>query len=165
VLAAGVAAVGGSIALLALRPPWLARFGWARPLLAVTLGGQLRALAARLVHFLLFALLYWGAVRIWGIAVPPREALALVAVLMFVAALPITPHGLGTVQAAQLLLFSRYLPHPEPAAREASVLAFSLVHYAASMATQALLGFVCYLGWRRLTRRPPTAPPPPTAAG
>jgi len=150
-----LAGIAGALAVVVLRPRWLTRRTWARPLFAAGRRGWLAAIGSRVAHLLVFALLYWGAVRIWRIPIPLDEALAIVVALMFVAAVPITPYGVGTVQAAQIVLFAPYLPHLEPAAREASILAFSLVHYAASMATQAALGFLCYLGWRRIAPAPP----------
>jgi len=150
-----LAGIAGTLAVIVLRPRWLTRWAWAGPLFSAGRRGWLAAIGSRVAHLLLFALLYWGAVRIWSIPIPVDEALAIIVALTFVAAVPITPYGLGTVQAAQIVLFARYLPEMEPGAREASILAFSLVHYAASMATQAALGFLCYLDWRRLTSAAP----------
>jgi uncharacterized membrane protein YbhN (UPF0104 family) len=60
-----------------------------------------------------------------------------------IAALPVTPGGLGTTQALQVLFFSPYGSAP-------AVLAFSLVHHAISLIVQAGIGFGC---WRFLRRR------------
>lgn len=164
-LATGGIALLAPTALYVARPRWLRRRAFAEAIFSAPPARHAAALASRVLHFGAFTVLYWGALRVWGVPVPLSTAVGLIAILLFVAALPITPYGMGTVQAAQILLLSPFMPQADPAAREASVLAFGLIHFAASAATQALLGFVCYLGWRRLSRRPPTAPPHPTAAG
>jgi hypothetical protein len=68
---------------------------------------------------------------------------------MFLAALPITPYGLGTVQTAQVFLLSAYADAPTSRDRAATILAFSLVQYAASILTQAGLGALCWSRWTR----------------
>ena len=163
-IALGLLAITGFFGILAFRPRWLVRIAWLQPLFTASRGGRLSAVASRFAHFLLFAVLYWGAIVVWGIPIPLGEALPLIVALMFVAALPITPYGIGTVQAAQIVLFSPYLAASERVSPEASILGFSLVHYAASMAAQAAVGLLCYLAWRRLAgRRAPTAGSPPPA--
>ena len=144
-----VASVAVTIGVWALRPAWLTRRSVMGPFFDTRLAEHGRALAARLGHFVLFSLLYWGALRVWGIPVPPGEAVVLVTLLMFLAALPITPYGIGTVQVAQVLFFSSYVEAASAAEREASVLAFSLVQYAASLLVQGGLGYGCWLRWQR----------------
>ncbi len=152
-----------TVGVWVLRPAWLARRALLGPFFDAGLAAHGRALAARLAHFVLFSLLYWGALRVWKIPVPLAEALVLVTLLMFLAALPLTPYGLGTVQVAQVLFFSSYVEAPAAAGREASVLAFSLVQYAASLPVQAALGYGCWLGWRRRFPAAAGAPATPEA--
>lgn len=144
-----VFALAASVGTWALRPAWLVRHSLLGPFFDTRLAAHARALGARLAHFVLFSLLYWGALRVWGLPVPLGEALVLVTLLMFLAALPITPYGIGTVQVAQVLFFSSYVAAPSAAEREASVLAFSLVQYAASLLVQGALGYACWLRWQR----------------
>ena len=114
------------------------------PLVQAGLRGHLRAAAARLPHLLLLVLAYWGALRLWGIPVPLAQGLALVPVVLFVNALPITPLGLGTTQAALVLLFSPFVPLPDPEVQAAVVLAFSLIYYVCGIVAQALIGLWCF---------------------
>jgi uncharacterized membrane protein YbhN (UPF0104 family) len=95
------------------------------------------------------AALQWGAFLVWGIALPFWRTLALMTVVLLVAALPITPSGLGTSQVLQVLFFSPWAAGADPAARSADVLALSLVHYAFGVGWQGLLGLVCLAGLRR----------------
>ena len=61
---------------------------------------------------LFLVLAYWGAMRLWGIEVPLSRGLAMITVVLFVYAVPVTPAGLGTTQAALVVLFSPFVPQP-----------------------------------------------------
>lgn len=143
VIAAAFAGTLAYLIVIAVRPRWLERYGLLAPLFEAGLGGHLRAILARFPHMLLLAALHWGAFRIWGIAVPPVRGLALNPIVLLLSALPVTPGGLGTTQALQVLFFSRYGSAP-------SVLAFSLVHHAVGLIVQAAAGLGC---WTLLRRR------------
>ena len=67
--------------------------------------------------------------------------------------MPITPLGLGTTQAALVLLFSPYVPLANPEIRAAAVLAFSLAYYLFGVIAQALLGLWCFQKVRHLNRQ------------
>lgn len=139
------AALAGTLAYLiviAVRPRWLERYSLLAPLFEAGLGGHLRAILARFPHMLLLAALHWGAFRIWGIAVPPVRGLALNPIVLLIAALPVTPGGLGTTQALQVLFFSPYGSAP-------AVLAFSLVHHVIGLIVQAAVGLGCLTLLRR----------------
>ena len=150
VVAAGLAGVLVYLAAIAWRVRWLQRWAALAPLLDAGLAGHLRAIAARLPHMLLLAALHWGAFRVWGIAVPPDLGIALMPVVLLVSALPITPGGLGSTQALQVLFFSPWAAGATPEARAADVLAFSLVHHGLSLLAMALVGAVCLALLRRL---------------
>lgn len=107
-------AVAVYLATILWRPRFLQRYQLLAPLLEAGLRGHLRAAAGRLPHVLLLVLTYWGALRVWSIPVPLADSVALVSVVLFIGALPITPAGLGTTQAALVLLFSPYVPLPAP---------------------------------------------------
>jgi uncharacterized membrane protein YbhN (UPF0104 family) len=141
-----VATLLGTLAylgILRLRPAFLTRHAALAPLFQAGVPGHLRAAAARLPHMLLLAVLHWGAFRMWGIPVPFVRGVTLMPVVLLVAAVPITPSGLGTTQALQVLFFSPWSPEVGQAAREASVLAFSLVHQVFSLLGMALVGLLC----------------------
>ncbi|HWM92992.1 MAG TPA: lysylphosphatidylglycerol synthase transmembrane domain-containing protein [Thermoanaerobaculia bacterium] len=139
------AAFSGTLAYLlviAIRPRWLERYSLLAPLLEAGVAGHLRAIAARFPHMLLLVVLHWGAFRVWGIEVPFFLGLALNPIVLLIAALPVTPGGLGTTQALQVLFFGPYASAP-------IVLAFSLVHHVIGQMVQAAVGFVCLAILRR----------------
>ncbi len=131
-----------------LRPRFLLRYQLLAPSLEAGLRGHLWAAGGRLPHAVLLVLTYWGALRLWGIAVPLAQGLAMVPLVLLIGALPITPAGLGTTQAAVVLLFSPYVPLPHSEVRAAAVLAFSLIYYFWGIVAQALLGLWCWLKLR-----------------
>jgi uncharacterized membrane protein YbhN (UPF0104 family) len=146
------AALGGTVVygvLIAARPRWLARYGLLAPLFEAGLRGNARAVAARFPHMLLLAVLHWLAFRIWGIAVPAVPGLALNPIVLLLSALPVTPGGLGTTQALQVLFFSPWAPGATGDDRAAAVLAFSLVHHAVNLVVQAAIGLACLPPFRR----------------
>ena len=144
---AALLAAGGALlvyyAIVAARPRRLAERPGLAPLFSAGLRGHLIATAARLPHVAALALGQWGALWIWGVRMPLAQGLALLPLVLFVAALPITPAGLGTVQAAQVVLLSSFAPGATAAAREAAVLAFGLAFAALGLAFQAATGALC----------------------
>jgi hypothetical protein len=130
------------LAVVAMRPAWAQRVPLLRPLLDAGLRGHLVAGAARVPHMALLALLNWGVYRVWGMPVPLRFGLAVWPLLMAVSALPITPSGLGTVQAMQVSLFAEWAPGGDLASRQAAVLALTIAAYALALLLQALIGAV-----------------------
>ncbi len=126
--------------LIASRVRRLAGWGVLAPLFEAGVAGHLRAVAARLPHMLVLALLHWGAFRVWGIAVPFLQGTALMAVVLLISALPVTPNGLGTTQILQVLFFSAWAQGATPEARAADVLAFSLMHWVFSLIWQSTIG-------------------------
>jgi hypothetical protein len=141
-------------AIVLARPPrWAHRVALLQPLLAAGLRGHATAVAARLPHMVILVLLNWGLYRVWGIPLPLRFAVAVGPVLLLVSALPITPAGLGTVQALQLAWFAKWAPGATRETREASVLALTLASYALALTLQAAIGAVCLRSLRRLASR------------
>jgi hypothetical protein len=147
ILAAGVAYLG----VVALRPAFLARREILAPLFAAGPLGHLAALAGRMPHLLLLILGHWGALALWGIRAPLGPTLARMPGVLLASAVPLSPSGLGTVQAAQVLLFAPYVAggSASPAVREATVLGFSLAFSLLGLASQALVGAVCLAVLRR----------------
>lgn len=143
VVGVGLAGVAVYLAMIALRVRWMEGWPALAPLFDAGLSGHLRAIVARLPHMLLLAVLHWGAFRVWGVAVPPELGIALMPVVLLIAAVPITPGGLGSTQALQVLFFSRWAAGPTPEDRAADVLAFSLVHHGLSLLGMALVGLAC----------------------
>ncbi len=142
---AGTAAYLG---ILTARWPWLTRRAFLAPLFEAGVAGHLKAVAARVPHMLLLAMLHWGAFRVWGIGVPFFQGIVLTEAVLLITALPVTPSGLGTTQVLQVLFFSAWAHGATPEERAADVLAFSLAHWALSLAWQAALG-AGFLAWLR----------------
>jgi hypothetical protein len=145
ILAAGAVYLG----VIALRPAFLARREVLAPLFEAGPLGHLAALAGRMPHLLLLILGHWGAMWIWGIRVPVGQALARMPAVILASVVPLSPSGLGTVQATQLLLFAPYAPAASTAGREAAVLSYSLAFTFLGLVSQALTGAVCLMSLRR----------------
>jgi len=130
------------VAVVAVRPRWLA----ARPVFQVLLnagaGGHLRALLVRLPHIAALMLLQISMLWAFGVRVPLVQAMAALPVVFLVAVLPISVQGLGTTQATMIFFFSRYAAG-DHAAQQAAVLTASLVAQAVPLLFQAVLGVVC----------------------
>jgi hypothetical protein len=155
-LAVGIVAAGlAYLAVVALRPGFLARREVLEPLFAAGPTGHLLALAGRMPHLLFLILGHWGALRIWGIAVPLVQALARMPVVLLASVVPLSPSGLGTVQAAQVLLFAPYSGALTAASREAAVLSFSLAFSLLGLGSQALVGAICLAALKRREGREP----------
>lgn len=158
VLFGALASLIAYLTLIAIGPRVLTRQPVLAPLFDARVGGHLRAAAARLPHLLLMVGLQWGAYRVWGIPIPFWHSLALLTVILLVAALPITPNGLGTSQVLQVLFFSPWAVGSDAAAQQAEVLAFSLAHSVFGMLCQAAAGTVCLAQLRRARDRADIAP-------
>lgn len=151
---AGVpAAIAVYLAVIAARPGWLARYGALAPLFEAGVGGHVRATVARLPHMALLTVLHWVAFLVWGIPVPALHGLALNPIVFLISALPVTPGGLGTTQAAQVLFFSPWSIATTADGRAADVLAYSLVHHVVGLGVQCLLGLACLMVLRRRIAR------------
>ena len=109
--------------------------GWPifRSFRLATVERYLRLALLRFPFDLFFILNFWLALRAFGIDVPFLKTLAFVPLILFIAVVPVTVSGLGTVQAATVYLFSSYAP-------EAKILAFSLVFTVALNGVRAALG-------------------------
>jgi uncharacterized membrane protein YbhN (UPF0104 family) len=152
---AALAAVPAYVGLVAARPRFLLRHQLFRALFAVRPAALVRVLGARVLHLGVLITGHWLVMRLFGIAVPPAAALLRLPAMFMVAALPISPAGLGTTQAAAITLFSSHAVAPDQAAREATVLAYSLSCHVAGVVVLVLAGLVC---WRWLPRAGVIAP-------
>ncbi len=144
-----LAAVPAYVGIVAARPRFLLRRQLFRALFAVRPGALVRVLGARLLHLGVLITGHWLVMHLFGIAVPPAAALLRLPAMFMVAALPISPAGLGTTQAAAITLFSSHAGAPDQAAREATVLAYSLSCHVTGVVLLVLIGLVC---WRWLPR-------------
>jgi hypothetical protein len=85
------------------------------------------------LYFSVFVGVYWMGCRSFGIELPLQLALAATPAVLMAGALPITPAGLGTQQAAMLYFFAPY-------GDEASILAFGLTLPVALILFRSLIG-------------------------
>jgi uncharacterized membrane protein YbhN (UPF0104 family) len=138
------------LVVIGLQPRYLQNYQLLAPLWQAGLRGHLRAAAGRFPHMLLLVFAYWGAFRVWGIPVPLAQGVAVVPVVLFINAVPITPLGLGTTQAALVFLLSPYVTLPEPEVQAAVVLAFSLTYSFFGISMQVLLGLWCFQKIRKI---------------
>ncbi len=131
------------IVLVALRPRWLV----ARPILDVLLTaglkGHLRAMLVRLPHICTLLVLSWVSMAGFGVIIPVTKAVLCLPIVYFVTVLPISVQGLGTTQAMMILFFAEYAPGATAGAREAVVLAASLLTQVVANVIQIGIGLVC----------------------
>lgn len=145
-IAAGVLAY---LVVVASWPRSLRRWSLLDPLQQAGIGGHLRSFAARLAHLGVLLVGNWVALRLWGIEAPFSTAFSRLPVVVFGSALPVTPNGVGAVQALQVPLFAAWAPGAEAATRAASVLAFSLAHQGLGLLCQGIVGMACLARLRR----------------
>jgi uncharacterized membrane protein YbhN (UPF0104 family) len=92
----------------------------------------------RCAFYSTFILFFYVAVRAFNMDIPLAELVAYVPVILLVISIPISAFGLGTSQAAMLLLFSNY-GSPE------QILAFSLTYSVSIIIFRGIIG-ACYYG-------------------
>jgi uncharacterized membrane protein YbhN (UPF0104 family) len=125
------------------------------PLFRAGARGSLQVASARAVHLGVLICGHVMAMRLFAVEVPLVVALAGLPVLFLVGALPISPAGLGTTQAAAITLFGAHAPGASEASRHAVLLAYSLSFQIAVTAVMMSVGLVCL---RRLSRSLPDSP-------
>ena len=137
--------VGAPVYLLvvSIKPGFLLRVKVIEPLLRVGLKGTLLISEARALHVLLWLLGHRMILQLFGVHMPMGQALVRLPLVFLVAAMPITPAGFGTGQAAAVVLLSEFAPGDLAPAREAILLAYSLSIQALTMILQSLAG-VCF---------------------
>lgn len=106
------------------------------------------SILARFPHVVLLAVAPWGALWIWGVHIPFWEGLFLFPTALLVGALPLTPAGLGTTQAAMVWLFAPLLDG-SPMEREALVLSAALSWGIYGLLSQLFWGILCLPGLPR----------------
>ncbi len=160
-LVAGTIAFAVYLVIIALAPQLLAQRGALAPLFDAGLRGHALALAGRVPHIAVMTLGPWVAMRVWGIPVPLSAAASLMPVVVLVTALPISPAGLGTSQAALVFFFAPFADGATIGEREAHVFAFSIVHFVYMVIASCLVGVACIPFARRAGGIPPTTAPDP----
>jgi hypothetical protein len=130
------------LAVIALRPAFLARARLLGPLFEAGLGGHLVALAVRLPHLVVLFLGTWLPFWFFGVDIPFASALVYVPILMVGVTLPITPQGLGTRDLLAVTFFERFAAGATHEARLAAIAAATTSWVIALTLADALLGLV-----------------------
>jgi hypothetical protein len=140
------AAIADAFAILqfaVIMAPWPS-WGWLRRVREMGLfwahrRATLRDLAilvtVRTCYFSGFVIYFWLGTWAFNVAVPLLFAMAATPIILVIAALPITPAGLGTVQAVALYLFGPY-------GTKAAILAFALAYPVALICARLPLGLL-----------------------
>lgn len=143
VLVGGCLGFAVYLAVIALAPAPLARLPVLAPLFEAGVRGHALALIGRLPHILVVVIGQWLAVRVWGIDLPFSAGMAVIPVVVIASVLPITPVGLGTAQAAMVLLLSDFAAGATIDDRRAAVLAFAVVHFVCGTLAALAVGLAC----------------------
>lgn len=136
----GYIGLGVYAAVLAVRPPWLARRPLFEVLFSAGIVGHLRAMAIRVPHLVSLVLLNYTALHAFGVKVPLVQAAVFLPIVYLVAVLPISVQGIGPTQTVMIYFFASYAPGGS--AREV-VLASSLVAQVVALFVQAAIGVFC----------------------
>lgn len=94
--------------VVAVRPRFLTRQALLGPLLEIGVRGHLWCALLRAPHMMVLFLGSWVPLLMFHVDVPFVDALGLVPPVLLVAALPITPQGVGTRDALSVHLFAAY---------------------------------------------------------
>jgi len=94
-------------------------------------------IAYRCAFYFTFILFFYVAVRAFNIEVPFTALVAYVPVILLIISIPISAFGLGTSQAAMLVLFKDY-------GSPAQILAFSLAYSASIIIIRGIIGAYYY---------------------
>lgn len=148
-LTAGTIGLGIYLVIIVIAPRSLWRTDWLAPLFDAGMRGHAIAILARVPHVIFIVFSQWLAMRVWGIDVPVSAALTVVPAIAIAAALPISPGGFGTTQAATVYFFSDYASGATADDRAAAVLAFSIVHFVYGLVAVVLVGLPCVPRARR----------------
>ena len=137
------------LAAIAAKPRFLREWQATAPLLEVGVRGHLVAFVYRIPHMVVLFAGSWLVFWFFGIRIPLGHALATVPLLMLVAALPLTPQGMGTRDLLSIQLFSRYAAGT-PDAQRAAIVAATLSWACALTVVQLLISSFFMRKARRL---------------
>lgn len=142
-------------AVLIANPRFLQGVRMIGPLLAVGAPGTLAVIATRVAHFAIQITAHYFVLLLFDIHPSFYDAVTRLPLLFLVAAVPITPAGLGTSQVAAVYLFAEFAPDATLEARQATVLAYSLAFQTVGMVVQTAISIPFA---RRFTVQPRAVP-------
>lgn len=115
------------LVVVKIKPAFLMRNQVTAPLAEIGVRGHLVLLLYRMPHIFVQFIGAWAPFWFFGVRIPLADALALMPIIMFVVALPVSPQGLGTRDALAIALLSRYAmggPEQRPATIAAATLSW-----------------------------------------
>lgn len=131
------------LAVVQIKPKFLAKVSFFAPLFEAGLKGHLIALAARVPHLLVMVLGTWTAYEFFGVALPTGVALVYIPILLAVTTLPITPQGFGTRETVAGLFFARYAGAGTEAEQLGRIAAASTTWLVGITLAAVSLGVIC----------------------
>ncbi len=100
-----------------------------------TFSGYFKLSGLRALYFASFVFFFHFGLRSFGVHVPLLSLVGLVPIIFFIGNIPVTPFGIGTIQAAMLFFFKGYGP-------EENILSFSVVYSATLLFLRAPIGLL-----------------------
>lgn len=143
IVAVAYAGLAVYVAVVSIKPRWLAKRPLFDVLLSAGVGGHLRALLVRLPHIATLLLLSWFSMAAFGVVIPVGKAILCLPIVYFVTVLPISPQGLGTSEFMLIYFFAAYAPGATDESHKAAILAANFVCRVVANVIQALIGLVC----------------------
>lgn len=130
------------LAVVALRPPSIAKNPTLRWLMDAGLSGHAWAFLYRLPNMIVLIVSQVLVMRCFNIDVPWGASLLYIPALMFIVGMPISVQGLGPGQVASVSFFSAYTPG-DAATAEATILACGFAAAALTTLNAIILGLCC----------------------
>jgi hypothetical protein len=140
--AAIIAAGLGYLAVIAIKPAFLARTKLLAPLFEAGLAGHLIAMAVRLPHLAVLFVGTWVPFLFFGVNIPFTSALTYVPILMVAVTLPITPQGVGTRDLVAVTFFEKFAAGATHEERLAAIAASTTSFVVAFTLVEALFGLL-----------------------
>lgn len=125
------------LAIIALRPRFLASRELFAPLFDLGLRGHALGFLVRIPHVIAMMIAHFSIMRAFGVHIPVAAAALCIPVIFVVSVLPISVQGLGTTQFVAIKLLAQYAPSRE------AVVAYSLYTQVLWVVSLALIGIVC----------------------
>ncbi len=138
---------GGAVVyfiLLSLRPNFLARRGLFKLLFEVGISGHLKTTLVRVPHMAVIIAAHVFGMRCFDIQIPLGAGMIYIPLVLLVASLPLTPFGLGTMQATAVYFFSPFAGAATPQGRQALVFGYSMALSAMALMLQGLMGLAFF---------------------
>ncbi len=131
------------LAIVYVRPAFLAKSSLLEPLFSAGITGTLAATVTRALHLAVLITAHALAYRQFGIEIPFEACLVVLPIIFLAAALPISVAGYGAPQATAAVLLARYVHGPDATG---TVVAASIGFQTLSTLVMAVIGMIA-LRW------------------